>query len=329
MSDTQLATRAADFEILMTRIGVAQQALIAYWRWVALGQKQLVYEELLNIAVQRQKGLEQEVKRGARPEIVLTENRQNITRRQSLLSTAQRDFNIAANELSLFYRDDAGDTRLVSAARLPRYRPTVESRDIMPAMLNLDQAIEQRPEVLTLRNTITRTLRKIELNQNELLPQLDLKLEMAQPLGTVGEGGLSRDETDLIIGLQFSIPLEQRAARGALAENEARLTALRQQERLLQDQIQLEVRNILLNLRTSQELLQLAIQEVQQSELLREAERTRFQQGASDFFLVNVREQTAAEARIRYYLAGMQREIAQTNFDAAMVNLQKLGINNY
>ena len=327
--DTQLAIREADFDVLLTRIGIAQQTLIAYWRWVALGQKKNVYQDLLDIALERQVGLEQEVERGARPRIVLTENLQNIMRRKTLLATSLRDFNKAANDLSLFLRDDNGQTTVVEEARLPNYQPVANNIDSMPAMLQLDQAIQSRPEVKSLRNTITRTLRRIELNENDLLPQLDLKLELAQPFGGVAEGGVSRDETDLILGIEFSIPLERRAARGALAESKAKLSALRQKERLLQDQIQLEVRNILLNLRTSQELLELASQEVGQAEELRDAERKRFQLGASDFFLVNIREQTAAEALIRYFLAGMQREIAQTNYDAAMVNLQKLGIDNF
>ena len=168
LTDTDLATRAADFDVLLTRIGVAQQALIAYWRWVALGHKQRVFEELLSIAMLRQRGLEQEVKRGAQPQIVPTENQQNITRRKSLLSAAQRDFHLAANELSLFYRDDEGDTVIASDERLPSFQPAAQNLNLIPAMQNVDQTIQQRPEVLSIRNTITRTLRKIELNQNEL-----------------------------------------------------------------------------------------------------------------------------------------------------------------
>ena len=111
-----------------------------------------------------------------------------------------------------------------------------------------------------------------------------------------------------------------------MAENEAKLDALKQEERLMQDQIQLEVRNILLDLRTAEKLLLLAKDEVNQSEALRKAEIRRFQKGASDFFLVNIRENTAAEAKVRFFLAGLQREVAQTNFDAATANLKKLGI---
>lgn len=327
VTDTRLATREAEFNVLLTRIGVARQALVAYWRWVALGQKRKVYENLVNIALEREVGLEREVRQGARAAIVVTENRQNIIRRQSLLAAAKRDFNMAANDLSLYYRDNNGVPLIVTPDRLPPYQPLPQPEDSWHVLKDLNSMFDSRPELKRLRNTITRAIRRIDLNENALLPRFDLNLEMAQPLGAVAEGGSSRDETDVVIGFRFSVPFEQRAARGKLAETKARLTALRQKERLMEDKIQLEVSNILLDLSAAEELLALAKQEVTQAETLRDAEMRRFEQGASDFFLVNIRENTAAEARIQYYLAGLKREIAQANFDAATVNLKRLGIN--
>jgi outer membrane protein TolC len=326
VSDARLAAREAEFDILLTKIGIAQKAIIAYWRWVALGQKTEVYSNLLSIALEREVGLKREVEQGARAAIVLTESLQNITQRKSLLANAERDFGIAANELSLFYRDDTGNPVIVSEKELPDYEPSINSIDKFYALQDLNALYASRPELKQLRNSITRAMRRIELNQNSLLPRLDLDFGIYQPLGTPGEGGSSRDETDVIIGLKFTIPLEQRAARGALAEHEAKLDALRQEQRLMQDQIELGVRNILLELRTAEKLLMLAKNEVNQSDVLREAEIRRFKKGASDFFLVNIRENTAAEAKIRFFLAGLQREVAQTNFDAATANLEKLGI---
>lgn len=327
VSDARLAAREAEFDVLLTKLGIAQKAMIAYWRWVALGQKTGVYSNLLSIALEREIGLKKEVEQGARAEIVLTESLQNITQRKSLLANAERDFVIAANELSLFYRDDSGNPTIVSEKDLPDYEPAINPIDKFYELQDLNALYASRPELKQLRNSITRAMRRIELNQNSLLPRLDLDFGISQPLGTIAEGGSSRDETDVIIGLKFTIPLEQRAARGALAENEAKLDALKQEERLMQDQIQLEVRNILTDLRTAEKLLLLAKDEVNQSEALRKAEIRRFKKGASDFFLVNIRENTAAEAKVRFFLAGLQREVAQTNFDAATANLEKLGIN--
>ena len=71
--DADLAVRAAQLEVLLTRVGVQQQALEAYWRWVTAGHQLEVYEELLNIAQDREVALEKQVESGARATIFLTE----------------------------------------------------------------------------------------------------------------------------------------------------------------------------------------------------------------------------------------------------------------
>jgi hypothetical protein len=58
------------------------------------------------------------------------------------------------------------------------------------------------------------------------------------------------------------------------------------QERLKQDQIRLEIDNIVLDLDVAEEVLRLAAAQVDQTELVRAAEQRRFENGASDFFIV-------------------------------------------
>jgi hypothetical protein len=42
-NDARLAIREANFDVLLTRIGVQQRALAAYWRWVTAGRQLDVY----------------------------------------------------------------------------------------------------------------------------------------------------------------------------------------------------------------------------------------------------------------------------------------------
>ena len=128
------------------------------------------------------------------------------------------------------------------------------------------------------------------------------------------------------MGFTFSVPLERRRARGKISQAQAELDALRQEQRRIEDQVEIELRNILLELDIALELMELAGQDVELSETMRRAEVRRFEQGASDFFLVNIREETAADARVRYYEALQRTRVAQANFDAATVNLSRLGI---
>ena len=92
------------------------------------------------------------------------------------------------------------------------------------------------------------------------------------------------------------------------------------------EQIELVVNNLLVELNVSRELLLLAAQEVQQTGIMRVAELRRFESGASDFFLLNIREETAANARIRLLRAELTTRVARANYDAATVNLSRLGI---
>ena len=82
----------------------------------------------------------------------------------------------------------------------------------------------------------------------------------------------------------------------------------------------------MLDMRVAEELLRLAEVEVSQAAIMADAEQRRFASGASDFFLVNLREETAANARVRYYEADLARRIARANYDAGTVNLERLGI---
>jgi outer membrane protein TolC len=326
-TDARLNLREAELDVLLTKIGVQERALIAYWDWVAKGRQLRIYEELLNIATDRQDGLEEQVRRGARAQIFLTENLQNITRRQTLVTSAGRDLTVAANVLSLYLRDESGRPVIVDADRLPPGKPINEIYNVgTPPAVPVSEALARRPELAMLRTAIEREKNRIALAENELKPRLDLAFEVQEGLGGIAEGGPSRDSTDTVVGFTFSVPLQQRTGRGRVMRSRAELEAKEQEQDFREEQIELEIRNLLVDLNVSRELLLLAAQEVQQSEIMRTSELRRFQSGASDFFLLNIREETAANARIKLLQAELATRIARANYDAATVDTGRLGI---
>lgn len=328
-TDARLAIREANFDVLLTRIGVQQRALAAYWRWVTAGRQLDVYDELLQIALDREIALEEQVRSGALAEIFLVENRQNITRRQRLATGARRDFQSAAYALSFYYRDANGEPLLPEEDRLPPAAPIGALEPLAVGTgFGTTAGIMQRPELEILRTAIDRARNRIALAENSLKPRVDLNFELSHGLGSVAEGGPSRDSTDAMISLNFSVPLQQRAARGRLARERAEVEVLEQQQRLQQDRLAVEVQDIVLDLNTAEDLLRLAEQEVEQAETMRDAEQQRFESGASDFFLVNIREERAADARIQYVAADLERRIARINFDATTMDVERLGIDS-
>ncbi|MEO0436415.1 MAG: TolC family protein [Pseudomonadota bacterium] len=325
--DASLALQQADLEVLLTKLGVQQRALAAYWEWVATGQQLAVYESLLEIALERESGLETEVESGRRAAIFLTENKQNITRRQTLATAARRDFLMAVNKLAFYYRDHEGNTLEPSRQRLPA-EAQLDAFPEAPGMGSFDvpTMLQNRPEVQILQTGAERALQKIAISENELKPRLDFGVEVAEGFGAIGEGGVSRDGTDAIVGFTFEIPLERRQAKGKVTQARAELEALRREQQQVEDQVEIQLRNILLELLNAKKLMDLAGRDVELSETMRRAEVRRFEQGASDFFLVNIREETAADARVRYYEAYQRTRVAQANLDAAVMNLSSLGI---
>lgn len=326
--DTRLAVREADIELLLTRIEVQQRALLAYWQWVRAGHAKAAFEALLNIAVDRQSALETEVERGRRARIFLVENQMNITRRQSLVTEAARDFEIAANRLAMFWRDMNGLPQVPD----PQALPPLESLNLpvaAPTEQDLVNSLGRRPELMLLQNTMARTERSLELAENDLKPRLDFNVEVGQPFGNIGEGGVSRDESGAVVGFTFSVPLENRAARGKITSNRAKLRALEAEQQRTSESLLIELRTLLAALDAARELEQLAKLEVEQTRELQVAEIRRFENGASDFFLVNLREQAAANAQIKLVSAHADLAVAQARYDAAMLDLERLQLTQH
>jgi len=327
VADTQLAAQQARFDVLLTQVGVQQKALNAYWRWVAAGRELQVYRDLLKIADDREVGLEKQVAEGAKPEIAVTENMQNIIRRKVFVTQAERNFTVASNALSFYFRDAMDQLIVPNLSQLPDEIILPILRDTVAYdAARISHALEGRPELRNLKIAIDRAENRIAISKNNLKPKLDLNVEVSRDFGNIAEGGSSRDSTDTIIGFKFSVPLQRREAKGRLSRANAELRAARLREQRVQDQIEVELSNILVDLTTTLELSTLAKDEVKQSNIMVEAERNKFRLGASDFFLVNLREERAADAQIRAIRAKLNGRVARTSYDAATINLDALGL---
>jgi outer membrane protein TolC len=327
--DTNLALEQAELDVLLSKVSVQRQAMVAYWAWVTAGQQQIIYARLLDIALEREKALQVQVDEGAIADIFLLENRQNITRRQTLLTNAQRTFQNASIRLGFYLRDTQGQMRVPEFSELPAWEDqfTVDVAAVKTSV-ELSNILRDRPELRQLRLGLERLRQKITLRQNDLKPQLDFNVELSRDFGAIAEGGSSRDSTDTIVGFQFSLPLGQRSAKGRLQAAKAERKALMYRERRIQDQITTELEAILVDISAANELLDLADVDVQQSRAMQEAEEKRFANGASDFFLLNIREETAANAEIRKMTANLQVHRAYANYAAATMNTAVLGIAN-
>ena len=319
-ANAKLDVRVAELERLLVAVGVQRRALSVYNVWVAAGLRLNVYRDLLSLAQTRQAALQRQVDLGARPQILLTENEQAILRRQTLVTRGEQELANAATNLSFFLRDDEGRPIRPSADRLLGAFVGV-SLDVSTAVLQ-----SGRPDLGVLDARIAQAGRRLDLERNGLLPRLDLRVEASQDMGGDLPGMLSPRNTEVMVGLRFSVPLQQRAATGRIAAAEAEIEAVRRRRRTLEDQIGVDLQRFANDVRATAELQRLAEEERARASTMAQAERRRFESGASDFFLVNLREEAAADADVRRIDAAYRQIDARAELAAAAMDLPALGL---
>jgi len=308
----------ADAERQMVAIGVQRKALDAYLNWVASGERLKVYRHLLDLAQERQRGLDRAYKAGLRPRIVLTENDQMVLRRQAMVVQSEQAMAVAANVLSLYWRDGEGNPTIPRREQLPAALPE-------PVVTAMPQDL-QRPDLLVAELKTRLVQDRLALDRNALLPRLDLNMEVARDIGDIGPGGASRSGNDVRFGLKFSVPLEQRTARGKLMQTQAELDANQTRARWLDEQIRAEVDGIAIAFDAATQLIALSEQEKQRADTMAVAERRRFEMGASDLFLVNTREETAASVALGLLDGRLKRLASSADLAAASGNAAALGL---
>ena len=301
----------ARFEADMVAIGVQRRAVDAYQAWVAAGLRLRAYRDLLHLAERRRSAIGRLVTLGARPDILLVENDQNLVRRRALAVRAEQDVAGAANALSLYLRDEAGAPVTVSEDRLPEDAGALAALSIATTRAGP----VERPDYRAVLARIDQATSRLTLAENDLSPRLDLRGEVGKDVGSVGLGGPNRTPLEAAVGFRFSVPLQNRAAKGRVAEARAEIEALGQRSRFLRDQITVEVQGIVIAVGAAERLAAIADEERQLAERLATAERRRFELGSADFFLVNQREETATDARVR--LVDAQARIASARAELA------------
>lgn len=320
-----LDTTLTDLELLRAKFQVQHASLRTYWDWVAAGQRLLVYVRLLDLALTRDQAFRKRIAEGDLAEIFLVENSQNLLKRQSLVVEAERDFRIAALRLGLYLRDANGEKVPPSGARLPPDFPEVSTAvlDSLPA--DLARAVTRQVSVAQVETEIEKERNAIALGENTFKPQVDLSVKLARDFGG---GSETRFGNDVIVSLDVKYPMRRRKARGMIDEARANIRSLQQERRLLVDQLDAQILGIAEQIAANVRFARITAQEVVQAQELEEAERIRFQEGASDFFVVNVREERTADAQVRAIDARLAYFKALADYYAATADTLSLGIDS-
>jgi outer membrane protein TolC len=291
-----IGRRIADLGVEQQRLVILQLAMRRYYEWIAAGRRFEIAREVLQVAEIRDKQLRATADAGQIPPIDVTDNMRAIYTRRGQVVEAERGLQLAAIELSLYYRDANGDPLLAPNSLLPPDFPVM--REITEARLqeDIDLAIRRRPEIQRFSAQRSQVEVDRRLAENQLQPGVDLALVYTRLLG---DRVVRRGPDDLIASLNFDLPLQRRAARGRNAAALARIEQFDQRERFARDQVTAEVRDAYSALLAAFQRARLLRQEVEVAQELERAERQKFQLGDGTLFLVNLREQATFDTAVR------------------------------
>lgn len=311
----RLDQEIADPFIQRQRLDITRTATRAYVNWLAMGLRLGVTENLRRIAQDRDDAIAQLVEAGQLAPIVKVDNERLVLSRELAVVQAQRRFEAASIELSLFFRDAQAEPMRITRQHLATEFPKIEMvlrENVAPATL---AAYRLRPELRRINLVAQKFGIDEKLAKNGLLPNLDLTASVSEDVGRSPYKDLN--ETESMLGLEFKMPLPLNEASGRLEVVKAELARLDADAKFTRDRIGAEIQDAWSAISAAYLQIGQTRRNVELSEQLEAGERERFEKGASDLLALQIREQAAFDARLMEVDARADFFRAKADFEAA------------
>ncbi len=312
----------ANADYTQARISLLLKASNTYWEWVAARLRADVNQQLTRLASVRAEQVLKRAKSGDLPLIDAVEANQEVQRRQELLVKSQRDFQKATFSVASYLwpagqkpmgqqPESAGiEVNIPLASQVPDQLPQPQTLTDEAVQLAKVTALKKRPELSQLALLRDVTDVDLDLARNQLLPVLDLYAGPGIDTGENSVGPLFK------AGVTLVVPLRNRTARGQIEQARLKLQKLDLDQRVVVQQILLEVEDTASELNMTQQRFEAASQSYALARQLEAGEQSRFALGDSTLFLVNQRERATAEALIKCIEVQTEAQQAQARLQA-------------
>ena len=263
------------------------KALSLYYKWLLANKKLEIRQSILKIAQERQMMLQKKFKAGDVEKLKLIDNERSIDKRKDELFKAQIEWLDIKTQLEIYFRDKNGQAVMLPSHYLPSDEP-VQIFETTPQLDSLPQL-----------RIINQKIKIMENNKNlfeqSKLPGLNLEVLGARELSANNP----YDPESLQLGVKFDFPLENRKARGKTVSSEYKYLALRKNKEFLLLNLRQQFEFSMEAQRTGLKRWKTTSNEFEKTFEISKAERSKWYQGASDLYIVNLREQDTADADIK------------------------------
>ena len=251
--------------------------------------------ELLNTAFEREKALVTRVEKGDLASIVLTEFKANLLQQRLTLAELKQKRDMHAQMLSFYWRSPSGDMQAVKSDKPPK--------DINwpywvgnGQLVTLRNALREHPELDVMKLEQQVVENKVALADNALLPKLDLTASIARD---VGAGSQTLEGTETKVGLSFSSPLGNRKAKAERAQLQSKQRELAHKLTSTEQAIAQRFEQALVYWGQAKDIVSLQSENAALAKTLSKVEKTRFDAGDSDMFVLNTRAQNEIKAKVK------------------------------
>jgi outer membrane protein TolC len=266
-----------------------------YIAWYESALQIQAVSELLATASEREKALVTRVEKGDLANIVLTEFKANLLQQRLTLAELKQKRDMHAQMLSFYWRSSNGDMIALDSDKLPA--------DINwpywignGQLVTLRNALRSHPELDVMKLEQQVVQNKVALADNALLPKLDLTASIARD---VGAGSESLEGTETKVGLSFSYPLGNRKAKAERAQLQSKQRELSHKLTSTEQSIVQRFEQALIYWSQAKDIVALQSENAALAKTLSVVEKTRFDAGDSDMFVLNARAQNEIKAKIK------------------------------
>ena len=302
----KLRQQQAEQEVVLKKLVYVHKALSLYYKWIFEVKKIEVSEYLLSLAKDRQVMIEKKYKAGDMERLKMTDNQRQINKRESELEKNKIDLNKIAAELSLYVRNQEGR---------PVYPERIKDPEIVLKKAGIEERSKQgreNPQLEVLSFEHQMMVQNNKLYKQSRLPGLDVELMGAKELSERPGYG----EHIFQFGLKFDFPLENRKGRGQTVASMYKFKAIEKELIYLKQELKQMFEFSKDASSKSYKIWDVTNKEYENTQQVAVGERSKWQNGSSDLFVVNMREQDVADVDIRRWKA--LYDYHQYSLDAAL-----------
>ncbi|MFZ4713265.1 MAG: TolC family protein [Bacteriovoracaceae bacterium] len=287
----QIENKQTDEMVKLKKLITVHKALSVYYKWLLELQKLKINRNLFELADKRQKMLEKKYQAGDIEKIKLTDNFRAFDKRSTEVLKNEIELNKFKTELSLYLRDSQGNPKTIN---LESYQELTLPAPELGGLT--ENKINPNPQLEFLKLELSKLSIEQDYHNQLQKPGLNFEIIGSRELSPVNA---AYDPESLQVGLKLDIPLENRKAEGKSVSTFYKMKSLEKQKNYLEQEINQQMNFFKNASMLSKTRWEIGTREFEGTINMAEAEKKKWLQGASDLFILNLREQDVADVEIR------------------------------